>query len=530
MPKKDNVSFVIGVKNKTKAAFKKLRKSLRTLKSSVLNLKTAVFALAGVGGFGMLVKSSMGTVDALAKQSDQMGMNIQTYAGLQHALSITTDGTVNFKKSIQTMSKTIRDANDGLATYKRTYAELGLDTKELEKLAPDEQFLSIADALAKTENQTRRTAMAMDIFGARNAQLLNTINLGRGGLEAYRKEAIALGLAVSRMDAAKIEAANDAFTRVKGVIKGVGNQIAVALSPYLEAISKYLVNASVASGGFKKAIGSAMKYAIEGAAYLGNAFVGLIQVWHAIKFAFMSFADAFWKSIASIDRGITDFLNKLPGISVEYSTFIQGVAETTQSNLDAQWGKLREALKIPLPGDSIRKWAADVEKNATIAAKKVAISKDKMVKTDDKGNKGMLKNAIKSAADIFGIQKQLSVATILAKTPQAVATAFANAGGWPAGIPAALATAAKMASEAAAAGGVSLGFGGGGGGSTGGGGGSAPSVPAIAAAPATVGSGTRQRDHVIIHGIDPDKLYTGQQLRDFADRLYETENTGVSFA
>ncbi len=40
----------------------------------------------------------------------------------------------------------------------------------------------------------------------------------------------------------------------------------------------------------------------------------------------------------------------------------------------------------------------------------------------------------------------------------------------------------------------------------------------------------RQRDTVIIYGLDPDKIFSGQQMRDLIERQFESESTGVSFA
>ena len=41
---------------------------------------------------------------------------------------------------------------------------------------------------------------------------------------------------------------------------------------------------------------------------------------------------------------------------------------------------------------------------------------------------------------------------------------------------------------------------------------------------------TPQRDTVIIHGLDPEKMFSGQQVRDLYERLMDSKDTGVSFA
>ena len=51
------------------------------------------------------------------------------------------------------------------------------------------------------------------------------------------KESELLGLSMSRVDAAQIEAANDSITRAQGVFEGIGNQIAVSLSPLVSELA-----------------------------------------------------------------------------------------------------------------------------------------------------------------------------------------------------------------------------------------------------------------------------------------------------
>src|SRR5207247_2365101 len=98
----------------------------------------------------------------------------------------------------------------------------------------------IADKISKIENPAERATAAMQIFGKSGQQLLPLMMSGAEGLAAAQKEAEKLGLTYNRVDAAKVEAANDSMTRMKAVVTGVGNQLAIQLAPFIDAAATKL--------------------------------------------------------------------------------------------------------------------------------------------------------------------------------------------------------------------------------------------------------------------------------------------------
>ena len=470
--------ITIKAKNNTKRAFGAVRKSLQGMKGAVFNLKSGLVALAGAAGFGLAVKESFKTTDALAKQADQMGINTKQLAGLKHALDITTDGTVNIQKAVLSMSGTIVDAGAGLKTYTRVYDELGLNVKELEALDPANQFIEISEALNALENQTRKNALAADIFGARNAQLVNTAKLGREGLEAMSKEAEALGLAVNRVDAAKIEAANDSFTRMKGVISGVANRIAVALAPFLAAISDHLVEASINSEGFKDTITGAIRTTITAVGFLGDVFRGLEFVWKGLQVAFLSLVSFTINKIADLDQVMTDILNKIPGVSADVEQNILFLAEGVGEKLLLLRQELDTLVLAPLPSQNIDAFFDNIETRATRAAQVVAVRAGQTIAVEKKMGDTLVKDGAKSGKKQFQLSKELTTALTIADAPAAISGAYkvgAGIGGPVLGGIYAASAALFTARQIASARGLSFGGGGGGGGA----GGGATTAPAV---------------------------------------------------
>lgn len=262
---------------RTEAFMKGMSKSRRSIaaleKATVGTMRTvkmfgAVAAGAAVYGTTRLVKSSMENIDAVAKLSDRLGVSTEFLSAFGHQAALSGSSLDGLGKGIQYMLKNIGEANMGMKSYQDAFSELGLSYKELEELAPEESFLKIADKLRGVESQSAKTAIAMRIFGRSGSQLLNMME---SDLTGVIEEAKKLGITFDRNMAAKVEAANDAITRMKAAFEGVGNSLAIGLSPIIETIANKVTEITTGNSGLDK-----MQKSIERAAiastYLHDAF------------------------------------------------------------------------------------------------------------------------------------------------------------------------------------------------------------------------------------------------------------------
>lgn len=369
---------VITAKNKTKAAFKGVSRGLDRIKKSVFNARTGIAALAGAAGLGALIKSSLASGDALAKTADKLGITTEALASLQHAAALTGVQQETLNKALTKQQKAIFDANAGLKTYAQHFDALGLSTEALIKLSPDEQFAEIGEALNKVENQTLKTAIAYDIFGGRGTALLNTLELGKEGLAELAEEAKAYGVALSRVDAAKIEMANDSFHRVRQVVKGVANVITVRLAPFLSAIADQFTDAAKASNGFETTVTAVMENV---SLAIGHAVKGVHAMefaWAAVKFAFSKAAEFIFVGLSDLDKKIVDTLNKLPLINLEYSATLQAIA-LGQKDISANLKKELDDIALVDPTAGINAFFEKVKAGATKAAEAIARTKTKVI-------------------------------------------------------------------------------------------------------------------------------------------------------
>ena len=240
---------VLTAKDKTAAAFKSVGNSAAAATVKIAKIGAA-FATAGVAAGVALTKMSMQNIDALAKVSDRLGIATQSLAGLQHAANLAGVESATLEKSLVKLAVGVSDAADGTGIAKDAFIELGLSAALLEKMPIDQQMLKVADAMAGVELQADKVRLATELFGARGVAVLNMLGGGSKNLIEMAKEADHLGIAINRVDAAQIEAANDSVTRAKSVFTGLGNQLSDAFSPIIDDVATKFYQSALDAEGF----------------------------------------------------------------------------------------------------------------------------------------------------------------------------------------------------------------------------------------------------------------------------------------
>ena len=239
----------ISATDKTAAAFKSVNQAAGRLAASAAKIGLA-FATAGAAAAAALTKMQMSNIDSLAKTADKIGVTTEALGGLRHAAELTGVGSDTLDMAMQRLTRRVSEAANGTGEAKNALIELGINAANLEKLPLDVQMEVIADAMGDVKSQSDKVRLAMRLFDSEGVSLVNTLASGSTGLQQMAKEADTLGITVSRVDAAKIEMANDAVTKSKGVFTGLGNQLATAFSPIIQGISTDFYQAALDTEGF----------------------------------------------------------------------------------------------------------------------------------------------------------------------------------------------------------------------------------------------------------------------------------------
>ncbi len=237
----------------------KFRSKIGGLGKSLTGLMPALAGVASIAGIGAMIKGQMAAIDSTAKLSDQLGVLTEDLIKLRHAAELTGAGSKSLDAGLATMAKRLGEAARGSGAAAPALAELGLEAKVLVAMRPDQAFREIAGALEKIEEPARRNAIAANLFSKANMGLLNTLAAGKDGLKAMGDEAERLGMTFSRVDAAKVEAANDALTKMGAVSKTIFRDAAISLGPYITLVGEDLVKAYADAGKAAEDAGKKME-------------------------------------------------------------------------------------------------------------------------------------------------------------------------------------------------------------------------------------------------------------------------------
>jgi len=118
------------------------------------------------------------------------------------------------------------------------FKRIGLSTKQLAGLKPDEQLKKIADGMAKLKTHSEKAAIAQAIFGKGAQNLLPYLSEGSAGIEKLSKSADKFGGVMTDESVAAAIAAEKASKDMKLAIEGTTNTIGSALLPTMTSAFK----------------------------------------------------------------------------------------------------------------------------------------------------------------------------------------------------------------------------------------------------------------------------------------------------
>ncbi len=390
---------------KASGSLNKFRQSTQNATKSLGGAKAGIAALLGIGGFTALIGQSLRTADSLAKVSDRLGITTQALASLRFAAEQTGASQEALDMGLQRM---VRRLGQVAATGKGEAAialeQLGIAIEDIKNLAPEQQFAMIAEKMKGVATQGERVFITQKLFDSEGVKLLNTLNLGAEGLQGMISQANELGIAINRVEAAKIEAANDAINSARKAVQGLGQQATAELAPFIEEVAKAFVEYAKQGNSFRQTFRSVVEGVAVGVAYMKNAFNGLQGIWALLKVGVWGVAET-WASAFdfirndvivpfsnSIVSSITAPLKATLGFFAEYSDTAQSMldkvngfqfqqndvfanfAETARANVESAIADVQSAADDIIPIEELRARIDEIFARAEENAVKVAES------------------------------------------------------------------------------------------------------------------------------------------------------------
>lgn len=252
----EKIRIVIQVIDKAKTGLASLTRGLKSVTGAIFSMKTGLAVLAGSAGIGLLIKQSLAATDSLAKTASKIGTTTEALSKLQYAGQLSGLAIENTNMSLQRFSRRVSEAAKGTGEAQAALRELGLDANVLNRQSLSTTMLDVADAFQQVEGGANQLRLAFKLFDSEGAQMVNMLRGGSDALVAMYADAKNLGVVMRASVAASVERANDAFTRLGYLFRGVRDQIVGALAPALTLlvtkITEFFAKIAQSEGGIEK--------------------------------------------------------------------------------------------------------------------------------------------------------------------------------------------------------------------------------------------------------------------------------------
>ena len=413
MPSLGNLFVTIGAKTggldkgveKSEKQLGKLRKGM----SDTVKIGATLAAGAAVTGAAIitnLVNSGRLAIDAQAKLATALD---GTVGGLRAVEMAAGDAGVSYEEltgEMVRLNQRLGEAARKGGASKEVLDQLGLSADYLTSLDVDDRMAAIADRMKDLGVSSGQAADMMRDLGVRNENLVTMMRQGGDAIRAQSKEVRDLGLNLSMVDAAQVEAANDALGIFGDVLTGIKDRLAVTAAPYITALSEKFREAAIDSEGFKGTIETVINTIIKGFAKAADVIQGLRVVFKGVELvvkgfgaAVISIIEASWTVITKFIDGVIGgvnkaigALNKLPKVNITpvdtisdsaFMNALHGMGDDARDSVAETSKELQKLAMQPLPSTKIDQFLADVAKTSRENAEQIVKERNAILSGGD---------------------------------------------------------------------------------------------------------------------------------------------------
>lgn len=174
--------------------------------------------------------------------AERTGVAHQSVAELGFATEAMGGSMDYFAKGMRFLQRNFAVAADGSKSMKKAFTDIGLTIDDLKKKSPEELFMDTADAIGNINNESKMVQSAIKIFGRGGSNLVEIFQLGKDGIEDFRKAYRYLHGELKADDAKEVEVR---FKSLKMVWQGLQDTIANQLIPQFRKFTDMLIRAGV---------------------------------------------------------------------------------------------------------------------------------------------------------------------------------------------------------------------------------------------------------------------------------------------
>src|SRR6056297_2118347 len=247
---------------RSQSQLKQLGSEMKTGIATAAKYGAAAAAAGAAIATGLTVKG-LAAVDAQAKLAKQLGTTSASMATLSKAGELSGISVEKINASATRLTRRLSLAEAGAGPAADAIERLGLSAAEVAELPLDERIATVNQAINDMIPAAEQAGVATQLFGEEAGIAMRSLDANV--IKQARREAERFGTAVSDIDAAKVEAANDAFSQMGLLVSGVQSQLAIELADTITAVSNQLAKEfGDSSEDMREGIGRAVDAAVSG--------------------------------------------------------------------------------------------------------------------------------------------------------------------------------------------------------------------------------------------------------------------------
>jgi len=374
----------------------------------------AAAAAAATAAAVALTKMAMTSVDELAKTSRSIDGTIDGLRGLRIAAGDAGISAGELDSSMQILNQRLGEAMRGTGAAAESFERLGLNAQDLSEMDVDQRMAAIADRMQAMGLSTAQAGDELRQMGIRNREMVLLMTQGGDAIRDARGEVDRLGLSLSEVDAAKVEQANDAMSRIGMMLGSLFENLAVQFAPLLTAIAEHFTNLAADAGGFgniaTKVFDAVVKAAgvfVDALAIVSRAFVTLRETVRAAGNAIVTIfarvgevvTGAFDKIVSFVISGVNTIirqLNKIPKVNIDEiadpqlaaqaNQLFKDVGEAATGAMADSWDTVKETWDKPFPSVALKEFVENAQEAGQAAAEAMVEAQNNATESMEDGS------------------------------------------------------------------------------------------------------------------------------------------------
>jgi hypothetical protein len=236
----DSAQFERGAKRAQSSA-QKLQSDFRRM---------ALVAASVGAALGAMAQRGAAEVDRLAKAGRRVDTTVTGMRALELAAREAGVSLGSLTDAAQNLDREVASGSRGATA---AMERLGLAASDLQGLEADQKLALIADRVKEMGLSTGEASKLLQEFGIRNRDMVLLLMQGGDALRNARDDINSYGLALSQVDAAAIEAANDQIGRLRLVTDFLAQNLARVLIPAFGRLAERITD-SLREGGLLRGV------------------------------------------------------------------------------------------------------------------------------------------------------------------------------------------------------------------------------------------------------------------------------------